>query len=77
MRYHMKDDGKTTAHSPLVHMFFVNNLSCFYIPALYFPQIKTDFDDLKSDNLTLTEAINVNQNRTFWRPLSTSGATPF
>jgi len=37
--------------------------------------MKTVLNDPESHNLTLTEAVNVTQNRPLWRLLSASGAT--
>jgi len=38
--------------------------------------MKTIPQDLKSNNLSLNEAISVAQNRPLWRLMSTLGATP-
>jgi len=37
--------------------------------------MKTVLNDLESHNLTLTEAVNMAQNRLLWRLLAVSGAT--
>jgi len=37
--------------------------------------MKTIQQDLKSNNLSLSEAIDVNQNRPLWRLMSVFGAT--
>ena len=39
------------------------------------PMFKTIQQDLKSNNLSLDEAITVAQNRPFWRLMSAFGAT--
>jgi len=37
-------------------------------------QMKVILDDLKSHNLTLTEAVNTTQNQPFWRLLAVDGS---
>jgi len=41
----------------------------------YTAWMKTIYQDLKSNNLSLNEAIDVAQNRPFWRLVSAFGAT--
>jgi len=45
------------------------------MPSYYVEWIKTIQQDLKSNNLSLNEAIDVTQNCPLWRLMSTFGAT--